>query len=192
MISPENQPRRWRKSPSTAGVLYSGAAYAHELAPILQRAQELKGKSARTAEEEEELGELLQSYSGRFLLGRPFAYGSHSASIRNELQPLPDRAGDILPLTIGVPWFWGVPTLINRLLQGIDPALFEAIVQSGKWGGTPEELLDLVQPFFLNLLPDICPSAKRLTGFTPRSILQSKCLSSPTSLQCAEGRSSWL
>lgn len=41
--------------------------------------------------------------------------------------------------------FWGAPNMINRLLVGCDDPLFESILRSGKWSGTPDDLLAIVQ-----------------------------------------------
>ena len=39
------------------------------------------------------------------------------------------------PLTVGVPQFWGAPSVVDRLVYGIDGMLFEEILKSGKWTG---------------------------------------------------------
>ena len=48
-------------------------------------------------------------------------------------------------LPSGAPMYWGCPNLIERVIFGIDGMLFRKMLESGKWGGTPEELFDLVK-----------------------------------------------
>jgi hypothetical protein len=47
-------------------------------------------------------------------------------------------------IPIGVPKFWGWSNLINRLHLGMDENVFQEILSSGKWNGTPEELAQIV------------------------------------------------
>jgi hypothetical protein len=48
-----------------------------------------------------------------------------------------------------VQWF-GVPNLILRLIKGYDITLPQAILQSGKWNGTPQDLHDILGKFELS------------------------------------------
>jgi hypothetical protein len=41
--------------------------------------------------------------------------------------------------------WWGVPNIINRLVYGADDNLFGAILASGKWAGTPQDLLEIIR-----------------------------------------------
>jgi hypothetical protein len=59
--------------------------------------------------------------------------------------PLLSARPALKPLVSGTPMYWGCPTLIERVNFGIDSALFVSILGSGKWGGTPEDLFDLVR-----------------------------------------------
>ena len=52
-------------------------------------------------------------------------------------------------LSMGAPCFWGVPTLIRRVLFGIDENLFSEIVQNDLWAGEASDLLDLVRGHML-------------------------------------------
>lgn len=40
--------------------------------------------------------------------------------------------------------WWGVPNIIDRLITGADVNLVDAVIDSGKWTGTKNELLDVV------------------------------------------------
>jgi hypothetical protein len=55
-------------------------------------------------------------------------------------------AGKPSPQVVTTPgWRWfGIPNIINRLIFGADGNLRAAILGSGKWGGTPQELDDLI------------------------------------------------
>lgn len=49
--------------------------------------------------------------------------------------------------------FWGVPNMSARLLNGYDDNLRKAILNSGKWGGTPEELDNILKKQLLTHPP---------------------------------------
>jgi hypothetical protein len=51
--------------------------------------------------------------------------------------------------------FWGCPNLIDRLIYGLDTLALGAIVNSGKWSGTDQELIDLLMPFCLGQPRDL-------------------------------------
>ena len=40
---------------------------------------------------------------------------------------------------------WGMPNIMNRLLRGVDQPFIDALVASGKWQGSAEDLLDLIE-----------------------------------------------
>ncbi len=121
-------------------------AFTTHLAPIYQRVQTLLGQQARSPDEENELHFLVRSFSGGFCLGgnllsdrTPFAFEIRYDPTQNGVQP-------VQPLPIGSSNFWGCPNLIERLIYGIDDGVFNAIMQSGNWNGTPNDLAALVMP----------------------------------------------
>lgn len=121
-------------------------AYTTHLASIYGRVQTLLGQASRTPDEDNELHFLVRSFSGGFCLGgnllndrTPFAFEIRYDPTRTAPQP-------VQSLQIGSSNFWGCPNLIERLLYGIDDGVFAAILQSGKWTGTPNELAALVMP----------------------------------------------
>lgn len=57
------------------------------------------------------------------------------------------------PLPSGEAVFRGAPMLIDRMLFGIDPRLFESISSSPNWTGGEEALAKVVQPFVLGQPP---------------------------------------
>jgi hypothetical protein len=48
-------------------------------------------------------------------------------------------------IPIGKHRFWGVPNMSARLLNGFDDNLRKAVLNSGKWSGTPEELDNILK-----------------------------------------------
>jgi hypothetical protein len=54
--------------------------------------------------------------------------------------------GAVQEIATGVPYFWGTPTLIDRLTTGIDQVIFDAIHHSPLWTGTEDDLRALVRP----------------------------------------------
>jgi hypothetical protein len=124
-------------------------AYSTELAQFLARAQDLRSRAQRTPDEENELTFLMQTFSGGFCLG--------GCCLPNRLPEAfeviysPDMTGPATsqPQALGSAKFWGCPNLIHRLIFGVDFGILEAILQSGKWSGSQQELVDLVRPYSL-------------------------------------------
>jgi hypothetical protein len=123
--------------------------YLSEYSQIANRAQALAAQALRSNDEEAEYAWLMQSFSGGFCIGgcclpdrNPSAY---EIVYSPQLSNLPPPA----PLQPGSTKFWGCPNLMERLLYGIDPYLFDALMKSGKWSGTDQELFDVVQPHML-------------------------------------------
>jgi hypothetical protein len=123
--------------------------YANEFAPFMRRAQDLEAKGvARTPDEEGERRSLMSTLAGGFCLGgwcppdrTPNAYEITYDPISGVRPPQ--------ALNRGYAKFWGQPTVIGRLLYGVDEDLYADILRSGKWNGTPAELLDLVRNYML-------------------------------------------
>jgi hypothetical protein len=67
------------------------------------------------------------------------------------------NTGSSMPVEVGIhnPVFRGCPNFTERLLQGMDDQLYEAILASGKWSGTRQELTHLVQHVSSIKLPPI-------------------------------------
>ncbi|MFH1732373.1 MAG: hypothetical protein ABIF82_12090 [Planctomycetota bacterium] len=111
----------------------------------LSRAQELDAKAeGRNDDEEAELGWLCHNLSGGFCLGgrRGAARGLGAYEIL--FDPLQTAPPEPQPVTLGNARFWGCPNLIERLIFAMDFPLYDRILQSGKWTGTPDELFELI------------------------------------------------
>lgn len=124
------------------------AAYSAELGPILHNVQDLQSQPSRTAEEEAALQFFLQTFSGGFCIGGYVLKDRRPAAFEVSYNPtLPQP--NLTPLKVGRPRFWGCPNLIDRLQLGIDRSLIAAIVESGKWTGSVEDLLEMIEPYRL-------------------------------------------
>jgi hypothetical protein len=124
-------------------------AYSTELAPIQQRTQQLRGQPTRTPPEEAELLRLQQTFSGGFCLGGHLLHDRTPHAFQTSFSPDLTASAPVQALQVGTPRFWGVPNLMERLLYGIDQGMLNAILASGRWTGTPNDLFALIQPFFL-------------------------------------------
>jgi len=119
--------------------------YCSAFAPQRTRAQELQAKgTSRSDDESKELNQINFQSSGGFCIGgvcrpdrQPEAY---------EIQFRPDwtAPGTPAPIAMGAPRFWAWSNMMERVLYGCDEQFLNAIYNSGKWGGTQEELIDLV------------------------------------------------
>ena len=92
---------------------------------------------------------LLQGFSGGFCLGGHLLHDRTPQAFETTYGPNLTAAARVQALRVGTPRFWGVPNLIERLLYGMDGGIAEAILRSGKWTGTPDQLFALAQPFVL-------------------------------------------
>jgi hypothetical protein len=124
-------------------------AYSTEFAQVLQRVQQLIAQATRTPDEEAELFQLRQSFSGGFCVGGHLLHDRTPQAFETQYGPDLTAPAPVQPLQVGTPRFWGVPNLMERLLYGVDYGVVEAILQSGKWTGSQDDLFALVQPFFL-------------------------------------------
>lgn len=125
------------------------SAYATEFSLILQRVQQLLHQPQRTPAEDQELVEYQQGFAGGFCIGGHLLHDRTPQAFEITYAPHMTAASPAQPLQMGSPRFWGVPNLIERLLIGMDLGIWDAILQSGKWTGTPADLVALVQPFVL-------------------------------------------
>jgi hypothetical protein len=110
-------------------------------------------EAATTQDEKDKVEALARGQVVGFCLGgyappnrRPAAY---------EIVFSPDGTDVPAPeaLPVGRAIFQGIPVLINRMMFGIDPDLFENIAASKNWTGERADLLALVQPFMLGQPP---------------------------------------
>lgn len=129
--------------------------YSSQLAPFLHRANQLAVLPQPTDPEKRELLELRQRYSLGFCLGGHLPPDRQPAAFEILFDPTLTAPPPRQPLTIGNPVFWGQPNLIYRLILGIDLGLMNDILNSGRWSGTPQELVSLLNPYALGTLRDL-------------------------------------
>lgn len=129
--------------------LFSWARYSQCFAQILRRVQQLLGQSSRTPDEEDELERYRLGLFGGFCIGGNLMHDRTPFAYEILYDPTLTAPGPITPLQAGSTRFWGCPNLIERLIFGLDTGIFQAIMQSGKWTGTQDELIVLMEPHFL-------------------------------------------
>lgn len=129
--------------------------YTTRQAPQIQRLQQLVASQDLTEAEQNERNGLLANLPGGFCLGGTLLHDRSPAAIEVTYHPL-QPAPILRQLPFGETGFWGVPNIIRRMLLGIDPDLYSAILTSGRWTGTPGDLSSLVHQGRL-ILPGILP-----------------------------------
>lgn len=121
------------------------AEYSTAFQQGTQRAQALDAKKDRTDQEQSELEFWKGTLSVGFCLGGRWGRSRRVEAWQVIFDPLLNSGPVPTCLPSGTPVYWGCPNLIERVTFGIDGILFRGILESGKWGGTPEELWDLVK-----------------------------------------------
>lgn len=121
-------------------------AYTTQLAPILQRVQALQAQPTRPPDEDDELRSLIRAFSGGFCLGGNLLNDRTPHAFEMLYDPMRTSPGPVRSLQIGTTNFWGCPNIIERLIFGVDDGVFNAILQSGRWNGSPNDLAALVMP----------------------------------------------
>lgn len=121
-------------------------AYDNDNAVVLAR--NLSANPARTPQEEAQFRSLAQSLQGGFCVGGSVAPDRVPAAFEITFHPL-TGVTDPQPIGVSEPMFWGWPSLMQRLLFGIDERLFEQILASGHWGADRQALVDLTRSHVL-------------------------------------------
>lgn len=73
------------------------------------------------------------------------------------------------PVPMNDPRYFGAPNYVLRLIDGCDPGFRRAILASGKWSGTEQDLIELLREFALGR-PDALP-IRDVVDFVHSSIL---------------------
>ena len=103
-----------------------------------------KDEKNRTDEENRTLVFLEDTFSGGFCIGGHSIASHHPEAYEISYKLSLTKRPTPIALKIGTPQFWGCPHLINRVVFGIDPGLYEAVLKSDKWTGTNEDFYELV------------------------------------------------
>jgi len=119
------------------------AEYSRVFSAEITNAQNLIALgAARTPDQEAALDNLLNDYAVGFCVG------GHTEERRPEAYELSFTVGDTAaatpaPIRLGYPRFWGWGNLMHRLNYGLDDGLFQAILNSGHWTGTENDLTQI-------------------------------------------------
>ncbi len=124
-------------------------AYAVEFAPQLKRTQDLIAKTPKTDDEERELFFYLSSLSGGFCLGGNLPQDRRPRAFEFLYDPSQLGSKPVEELPTGSTKFWGCPNIMHRLLYGVDFQILQAVMDSGKWAGTQDDLTALILPHCL-------------------------------------------
>jgi hypothetical protein len=88
-----------------------------------------------------------------FCLGGVTPPNLRPAAFELEFGPADTAVPAPIALPMGEAIFRGVPSLVSRILYGIDPGLFEAIAASEHWTGGQKGLMEIIEPFVLGQPP---------------------------------------
>lgn len=129
--------------------------YEARLQAPLQRYQSLASIQNPTPQDIQSLEELRSSLLVGFCLGghvkadrKPCAY----VMLFDPANTLPPQPVEIIR---NRPVFWGIPIMMDRLLKGIDGAIYSGIQQSPHWTGQKADLDAIVAPYNLSPGADI-------------------------------------
>lgn len=121
---------------------------------LVQRARALNAKAAfgsgspaanlRTQEEETEFESLRTNLVAGFCIAGYVLPNREPAAVCVTFDPLATGKPAGVAMQAETSQWWGVPNIIQRLIFGADTNLKTAILASGKWGGTPQELEAIV------------------------------------------------
>ncbi len=109
--------------------------------------------AATTPEEKEKVAARADLLRVGFCLGGVTPPNLRPAAFELEFSPTDTTVPAPIQLPMGEAIFRGVPSLVSRMLYGIDPALFDAIAASPHWTGGEKGLADVVEPFVLGQPP---------------------------------------
>ena len=124
--------------------------YASTYKDEMARLRDLDGKGdARTEEETNDLYIMTGNMRVGFCLGGCCPANRKPQAYELSFDPLQETSPDINPIPFGVARFWGCPNLMERLIVGMDFDVYNSILKSGKWDGSPEELFEAIGPYGL-------------------------------------------
>jgi hypothetical protein len=117
--------------------------YCNAFGQARNRAKEISAKEAKSPEEERELNDLIAATLAGFCIGGCCSKTRDPEAFEIWLYPTLESPDQPKPIPVGTPKFWGYSNLIDRLSYGMDSAVFHDVLTSGKWTGTPDDLLSI-------------------------------------------------
>lgn len=118
--------------------------YTQQLQKWLVKARDLAAKQASTPEEQEELANLRHNLSGGYCVGGHLIEDRTAAAFEITYDPLKNGAPQPQPIPPGNTCFWGCPNFVHRVLYSWDDAVFNSVLNSGKWTGNAQDLLNVI------------------------------------------------
>lgn len=140
-----------------AAKFWTAYSTSQQLVPIIARCRALDAKKphtpssnppdpdARTKIEEEEFQQTRMSLFVGFCIGGYVLPDRTPAAATMIFDPLTQNQPVPTNLNINDFGFWGAPNIFQRLIRGADDQLLNAILASGQWNGTNQDLVDLVE-----------------------------------------------
>lgn len=109
--------------------------------------------AASTPEEKDKVSARADMLRVGFCLGGVTPPNLRPAAFELEFAPTDTAIPTPIALPMGEAIFRGVPSLVSRILYGIDPGLFDAIAGCPHWTGGQKGLMDIIEPFVLGQPP---------------------------------------
>lgn len=88
---------------------------------------------------------MVQTFSGGICLGGRWGSNRQPSAFEILFDPTMTAVPDPKALGVGTTKFWGCPNLVERLIRGTDFPTYLRILTSGKWSGTREDLIALLE-----------------------------------------------
>ncbi len=114
----------------------------------VQYAQLLEAQAVRSPDEQKMLTDLGDGLQGGFCVAGSLPADRTPAAAEITFHPTAGVSAPV-PIPVGPAKFWGVPSIMRRLVYGMDDRIFEDIVASGRWTADRQALIDLVRPHIL-------------------------------------------
>jgi hypothetical protein len=119
-------------------------AYQGSFQDARRALRELLGKEKLSKEEKEGLEDLKEGLYGGVCLGGYLLPDRTPLAFEVSYDLTTTKPPDLKAVPHGQMKTWGCPSLMNRILYGTDAEVLKAILASGKWNGTKEELIAVV------------------------------------------------
>jgi len=146
-VADEANDRKLGSLPEVSSLIASmfWADYRDAFAGPMERVRLLLDKGdQRTEDETSELYWRQEALSGGFCVGGRWGRKRQPGAFEVLFDPAPPDTPAPSPVRACEATFWGCPWLLERLIYGLDRNLFAAILDSGKWVGTAEDLVELI------------------------------------------------
>jgi hypothetical protein len=124
--------------------------YAQAVAGVATFIRQLEAKPVKTPQEQVVIRNLNAQFLMGYCVGGTWGDDNTPRAFEIIFEPLQTIAPSPNPLTNGRYKFWGCPTMIDRVLLGIDGELLGKLRASPHWTGTANDLDTLIRDASLN------------------------------------------